>query len=93
MLAKECKKSLNQIEKELGYPRNALHNYKNSSEPSGYRLLELAEYFGVSPYYLIGKEKNLKDAKNVELCFDKLSLKQKKELYIACETWFISLLK
>ncbi len=48
-------KSTNQIERELGYSRNALHNYKNGTEPSGTRLIEIAEYFHVSPKFLIGK--------------------------------------
>ncbi|MCE2142273.1 helix-turn-helix domain-containing protein, partial [Streptococcus thermophilus] len=56
------KKSFNQVERDLGYPRNALHNYKNGVEPSGIRLIELAHYFGVTPEYLLGisndKKKN-----------------------------------
>lgn len=50
-------KSINAIEKELGYPRNSLNNYKNGGEPSGSRLVEIAEYFNVSPEFLIGKKK------------------------------------
>ena len=49
-------KSLNQVERELGLPRNALSNYKYRSEPGAYRLLMLAHYFGVSPEYLIDFE-------------------------------------
>ncbi|WP_370524380.1 helix-turn-helix domain-containing protein [Lactococcus sp. S64] len=50
------KTSFNQVERDLGYPRNSLNNYKNGTEPSGNRLVELAEYFMVSPRFLIGKE-------------------------------------
>ncbi|MGL5898276.1 MAG: helix-turn-helix domain-containing protein [Lactobacillaceae bacterium] len=47
-------KSTNQIERELGYPRNALHNYRTGSEPSATRLMELSQYFQLSPGYLMG---------------------------------------
>ncbi len=53
-LIRLSKKSFNQVERDLGYPRNALHNYKNGVEPSGIRLIELAHYFGVTPEYLLG---------------------------------------
>ena len=33
-LIRLSKKSFNQVERDLGYPRNALHNYKNGVEPS-----------------------------------------------------------
>ena len=49
-------KSVNQIERDLGYPRNTLQNYKKGTIPSALRLLELAQYFGVSPQYLVGKD-------------------------------------
>lgn len=55
---KQTGKSVNQIERELGYPRNSLHNYRNHTEPSGIRLIELSQYFQVSPAYLIGKTQN-----------------------------------
>ena len=57
-LAAERSKSLNQIERELGYPRNALNDYKKGNIPSAKRTAEIAEYFGVSTDYLLGREKN-----------------------------------
>lgn len=54
-LIKESGKSINQIERELGYPRNTLTTYKRSN-PSTKRLDELAEYFNVSVDYLLGRE-------------------------------------
>lgn len=58
-LSKMKNKSINQVEKEIGYPRNALHNYKNANSPSALRAFELADYFSVTPEYLFGrKEKN-----------------------------------
>lgn len=55
-LAQASEKSFNKIERELNYPRNALHNYKEGREPLGTRLIELAHYFGVTPEYLLGEE-------------------------------------
>lgn len=55
-LGEDLGKSFNQIEKELGYSRNALSNYKTKTMPSAVRLLELAEYFDVSPRYLLGMD-------------------------------------
>lgn len=52
-LIEESGKSINQIERELGYPRNTLTSYKRSN-PSAKRLNELAEYFNVSTDYLLG---------------------------------------
>jgi transcriptional regulator with XRE-family HTH domain len=55
---KECAKekgaSLNKVERELGYPRNSLSNYKLGQEPGTRRLAELSHYFGVSREYLLG---------------------------------------
>lgn len=51
-LVESSGKSANQIERELGYPRNSLNNYKLGGEPSGTRLIGLSEYFNVSPKYL-----------------------------------------
>lgn len=53
-LAEEHSKSLNQIERELGYPRNALNQYKKGNIPSAKRTAEIAEYFGVTSDYLLG---------------------------------------
>ena len=81
---KRNNKSINAIEKELGYPRNSLNNYKNGGEPSGSRLVEIAEYFKVSPEYLIGKEKKSAEAEDFTLFpkeyFKQLKVSQKKEL-------------
>ena len=55
-LIHEKGKSFNQIERELGYSRNALSNYKQNRIPSAIRLVQLSEYFGVSPEYLLGKK-------------------------------------
>lgn len=56
-LAKENKKSFNQIESELGYSRNTLYSYKKK-KPNADRIREIAEYFNVSSDSLIGVETN-----------------------------------
>lgn len=50
----KCVKSYKRIERELGYARNGLHNYRYSGEPSTTRLVEIAHYFRDTPEYLIG---------------------------------------
>lgn len=61
-------KNLNQVERELNYPRNALNNYKHGGEPSGRRLLDLSHYFGVSPEYLLGySDKKHKHTNNLRV--------------------------
>ena len=82
-------KSVNQIERELGYPRNALHNYKSGAIPSGCRLLEIAKYFKVSPQYLIG-EANESSDEDMKEFFQNLSFKDKKKLCMICQEWLIS---
>ncbi|MBL3717299.1 hypothetical protein GHK52_10945, partial [Lactococcus garvieae] len=52
-LAKEKKKSFNQIEKDLELPKNTLYHTKKYT-PQGDKLSKLAEYFGVTTDYLLG---------------------------------------
>lgn len=84
--AKQSGKSMNCIERELGYSRNSLNNYKNGTEPSATRLIELAQYFHVSPQYLIGKEneENLMSPRNF---FKNLKDKQKLEMLNISQEW------
>ncbi|MBK0083331.1 helix-turn-helix transcriptional regulator [Lactococcus sp. S64] len=88
---KNCSKSTNQIERELGYSRNALHNYKNGTEPSGNRLIELAEYFHVSFKFLIEKTDDPNESKPSEL-FEQLNERQKFEMLKLCQDWSDKLL-
>ncbi|KAF6611151.1 MULTISPECIES: helix-turn-helix transcriptional regulator [Lactococcus] len=83
------KKSFNQVERDLGYPRNALHNYKNGVEPSGIRLIELAHYFGVTPEYLLGINNDPKN-NGTRIIFESLNDYQKKDLCIICQEWLLS---
>lgn len=61
LLAKEKKKSLNQIEEDLGFSKNTLYNTKKYT-PQGDKLSKLAEYFNVSIDYLLGKTDNREPA-------------------------------
>lgn len=54
-LAQKQGKSLNQVEEELGLSKNVLYRMKNSDNPTKERLLLLADYFGVSVDYLLGR--------------------------------------
>lgn len=53
LLASERKKSLNQIELDLGLAKNSLYHTKKYT-PQGDKLSKLAEYFEVSSDYLLG---------------------------------------
>ena len=70
-------RSTNQVGRELGYTRNTLHNYKNGSEPSGSRLLQIANYFSVSSEYLIGKSDYKDFHESTKVLFEKLNEKEK----------------
>lgn len=56
-LAKKQGLSLNQLEEKLEYSRNTLYGLK-SSIPKSDRLQEIADYFGVSTDYLLGRTDN-----------------------------------
>ena len=53
-LAKEKKKSINQVEIDLGFSKNTLYNTKRYT-PQGVKLAKLADYFEVSTDYLLEK--------------------------------------
>ena len=92
-LATDLGKSFNQIEKELGYSRNALSNYKTQTMPSAIRLLELAEYFDVTPRYLLGMDKicskNHEERDFAEFLFKSLDKNQKIEICKFSQTWML----
>lgn len=56
-LAKEKKKSINQVEIDLGFSKNTLYNTKKYT-PQGDKLTKLAEYFNVSVDYLLGNSES-----------------------------------
>ena len=85
-------KSINQVERELGYPRNALHNYKLRRDPSGTRLVELANYFEVSPEFLIGRNLKFSD-ESIRRLFNNLTTSQKKQIFQISECWILKQIK
>ena len=86
-LVEKSGKSMNCVERELGYSRNALNNYKNGSEPSGSRLLEIAEYFRVDPDYLVGKLEKT-DSFHIDQFFNHLSYEQKYQMLKVSQEWW-----
>ncbi|MBK0082309.1 helix-turn-helix transcriptional regulator [Lactococcus sp. S64] len=85
-LSKERNMSLNALEKQLGYPRNALSNYKSIRGPSAERLLEVSSFFGVDPEYLMNRS-NDKPILKLESLFSRLNLKNKREICQICLAW------
>lgn len=84
-------KSFNEVERELHYPRNALHNYRTKRSPSADRLIELATYFEVSPEYLIGMNRKVgeKFQKSIKTIFNGLDEDQRKEMFKCCQEWVL----
>lgn len=85
-LIEKSGKSTNQIEREMGYTRNALHNYRKGREPSGRRLIELAQYFKASPEYLLGMVED-KDTINMIVIFEQMSDKEKFSMIKIMQEW------
>lgn len=55
--------SINALEEKVGFSRNSLYSWK-SSEPKPSKLKVVADYFGVSTDYLLGRTDNPKIAKD-----------------------------
>lgn len=87
-LAKQYNMSMNQLERELNFPRNALNNYKNNKSPSAYRLSQIARYFGVSMEYLIG-ETVVSSYVSMDDFFKHLNPSEKLEIYKLSHNWVI----
>lgn len=83
---KKSGKSVNCIERELGYPRNALQNYKKRGKPSGQRLVDLSRYFYVTPEYLIGAEEQ-KSPRSLSELFESLDKEEKLKVYQLSQVW------
>jgi transcriptional regulator with XRE-family HTH domain len=60
--------SINVLEEKLGYGTNTLYRLKRSN-PSSKVLREIADYFGVSTDYLLGRTDNPKIANDQEKFF------------------------
>lgn len=59
-LAKERKISIRQLEKDFGYSNGYIGSWKRQT-PKSTELIRLADYFGVSVDYLLGRETNRND--------------------------------
>lgn len=62
LLAEKQKISIVELEEKLGFGRNSLYSWKKKT-PSGANLLKVADYFGVSTDYLLGRESPEKEVK------------------------------
>lgn len=63
-LSKEKNKSFSQIEKDLGYSKNSLYNYKTKM-PTADNITRLSNYFNVSTDYLLGNSE-LKSSSSIK---------------------------
>lgn len=54
--------SLNEVEERIGFTKNTLYGLK-TSKPSSERLMKIADFFGVSTDYLLGRSKTPKEEK------------------------------
>lgn len=79
LLVNTSHKSFNQVERELGYPRNALANYRLGKEPSARRLAQIADYFDVPIEYLLC-ESQAQSYHKIQLLFNHLNFEQKQNL-------------
>lgn len=79
-------KSVNCIERELGYPRNAIHNYKEGVTPSAYWLIELAHYFHVTPDYLLGLSDGVSPI-SIDIIFNQSDEEQKIKILSLALDW------
>ena len=83
-------KSFNQVERELGLPRNSLNNYRYGKTPSAKRLLELAHYYDVLPNYLMGETNMMNDEAKMKEFYQSLSYHQRMEMLKLCQDWFMT---
>lgn len=83
---KQSRKSFNCVERELGYPRNSLHNYKYNTDPTGTRLIELSQYFNVTPEFLLGKSEE-RFQNSPQNFFNHLNEEQKLEVLKIAQKW------
>lgn len=80
-LAKKQGKSLNKVEEDLGWSRNTLYSLK-VNKPSSERLETLADYFGVSVDYLLGRTDNPHNAESEDDYDDLVMMFRKNEMEI-----------
>ena len=76
-LRKEAKISQGKLEKELGFSNGLISKWKNSI-PSHDRLKKLADYFGVTPDYLMtGEKTNNKELARIDVELSKQDIETK----------------
>ena len=58
MLAKKQGISLQKVAEDLSFSTNYLYSLKNKKAPSAEHIAKIADYFGVSTDYLLGRSEN-----------------------------------
>lgn len=70
MLAKRKGVSLQQVALDLDFSTNYLYSLKNKKTPSAEHISKIADYFGVSTDYLLGRTDNPKVASDIVIAAD-----------------------
>ncbi|MFK4894738.1 helix-turn-helix domain-containing protein [Lactococcus petauri] len=86
-LVEKSGKSMNQIDRELNFPRNTISGFKNK-KPSISRLNKIAEYFDVTTDYLIGQEPQTPEFSVIQRRAKELTPEQQRELIELMERAF-----
>lgn len=55
-LIAERKLTISQLSKSIGIPSTTMYSWQNGIQPTAEKLVKLADYFGVTIDYLVGRE-------------------------------------
>lgn len=50
------------LERECGFSQNSINKWQSRSYPAADKLIKVADYFGVSVDYLLGREKSMQES-------------------------------
>lgn len=81
-LAKNHSKTMKQVTLDLNYSENYFYTLKNGKQPSAEKLNEIADYFGVSVDYLLGRTDNPHSAESEDEYDDLVMMFRKNEMEI-----------
>lgn len=81
-LAKNHSKTMKQVTLDLNYSENYFYTLKNGKQPSAEKLNEIADYFGVSVDYLLGRTDNPHNAESEDEYDDLVMMFRKNEMEI-----------
>lgn len=81
-LAKNHSKTMKQVTFDLNYSENYFYTLKNGKQPSAEKLNEIADYFGVSVDYLLGRTDNPQNTETKDEYDDLVMMFRKNEMEI-----------